>query len=484
MTNRLFAAINKTQHSTYTENGALAIDSANDALVNLFAVAGALRNRNDDDICTLFAKAMAEDKLLATRMAFYTRDIRGGLGERRTGRLMLRYLADNYPDIFRKNLPYIAEYGRYDDLVYLLDTAPETIVAFLKKQLNEDIRRKQNNEPISLLAKWLPSVNTSNKDTVRKGRYLAKKLGMTERDYRKLLAEFRAYLKVVEVDLSAKNYGDINYPQVPSKAMTNYRNAFLRNDEERFRDYLGKLVKGEAKINSAALYPYDVVEKYLYGNNGTDTVLEEQWKALPNYVEGNNRFLVMADVSGSMYGRPMATSVGLAMYFAERNKGPFANTFMTFSSKPELVTIKGDTLYDRIKYIQSADWSMSTNLEAAFYLVLQSAINDEVAPQDMPDSIVVITDMEFDRCVEGDVLFYEQMSKRFAQYGYAIPNIVFWNVNSRRNTYHASYDTPGIQLASGQSPSVFQSLLSGVSLTPYEYMLSVLNTDRYAAITV
>ncbi|MBR4462246.1 MAG: DUF2828 family protein [Erysipelotrichaceae bacterium] len=476
--------IRKEQTFTYTENGALAFNTTANALVDLFAVAGALRNRDDNDIYTLFGKAMVENKLLATKLAFYTRDIRGGLGERRTGRLMFRYLAHMYPDIFVKNIAFIPEYGRYDDLVYLLYDAPEQVSGLIKTQLNQDIQNKKEGLPISLLAKWLPSVNTSNRDTVKKGKYLAKLLGMSEKDYRKTLSELRDYLKVVEVDMSAKNYGDINYPEVPSKAMTNYRNAFRRNDEERFNDYLSQVQKGEAKINSSVLYPYDIVETYLYKNPAEDTVLEEQWKALPNYVEGDNRFLVMADVSGSMYGRPMATSIGLAMYFAERNQGPFANTFMTFSARPELVDIKGDSLAERIRYIQNADWSMNTNLGAALILVLRTAIRYNTPKEEMPTSIVVITDMEFDACANRDWGFYDQMADQFKASGYDIPNIVFWNVNSRHNTYHASFDRKGVQLASGQSATVFASLTKGLDLSPYDYMLTVLDTERYNKITV
>ena len=345
--------IKNEQNYTLTENGALALNSTSNALVDLFAVSGAMRNRGDREIATMFGKAMIEDRLIATRLAFYTRDVRGGLGERRTGRLMFRYLADIYPDIFNKNLEYIAEYGRWDDLIYLLYDAPDKIVALINKQLKQDIENKNKMEPISLLAKWLPSVNTSNRETVQKGRFLAKKLGMSERQYRKTLADLRNYLRIVEADMSAKKFSDIDYPAVPSKAMNNYRNAFKRNDEERFTEFLNKVEKGEEKINSSVLYPYDIVEKYMFKSSTEDKVLEEQWKALPDYVEGENNFLVMADVSGSMYGRPLATSVGLAMYFAERNKGPFANTFMTFSARPELVTIEGETLLERIRYVES-----------------------------------------------------------------------------------------------------------------------------------
>ena len=476
--------IKKEQSYTLTENGALALNTTSDNLVDLFAVSGAMRSRTDENIERMFAKALVDDKLIATKLAFYTRDVRGGLGERRTGRLMFRYLAKAYPDIFRKNVEYVSEYGRWDDLVYLLDDASDVIVPLLKKQLDEDISNMRQDKEISLLAKWLPSVNTSNKDTVRKGKFLAKQFGMTEREYRKTLAELRHYLNVVEVNMSAKRFGDIVYPEVPSKAMNNYRNAFRRNDSERFEEYLNKVETGEEKINASVLYPYDIVEKYLYGSSGDDKVLEQQWKALPNYVEGENNFLIMADVSGSMSGRPMATSVGLAMYFAERNKGPFANRFMTFSSAPELVEIKGDTLFERIRYIMGAHWDMNTNLEAAFDLVLGTAVKYDTPKDEMPESIVVITDMEFDQCTYPDWLFYDQMKAKFEHYGYEIPNIVFWNVNSRHSTYHASFDYKGVQLASGQSVTVFEALVNGLNMTPYEFMLSVLNTERYDKITV
>ncbi len=488
----LLENIKKEQNYTLTENGALALNSTSDHLVNLFAVSGAMRNRDEADIISMFGKALIEDKLLATKLAFYTRDVRGGLGERRTGRLMFKYLADNYPDIFNKNVELIAEYGRYDDLVYLLYDAPEVIVPLLHKQLLKDIDDMKENRPVSLLAKWLPSANTSNKETVRKGKFLAKRFNMSEKEYRKTLSALRKYLNVVEVNMSGRNYEDIIYPEVPSKAMNNYRNAFRRNDEVRFTEFLNKVEKGEEKINASVLYPYDIVEKYLkaynwfgfYDNAKTDEVLEAQWKSLPDYVEGENNFLIMADVSGSMTGRPMATSVGLALYFAQRNKGAFAGRFMTFSARPELVEIKGANLLENIRYIVSQNWQMNTDLEAAFDLVLSTAVKYKTPKEELPVSIVVITDMEFDMCANKDWLFYDQMKAKFEHFGYTIPNIVFWNVDSRQNTYHASFDKKGVQLASGQATIVFESLVKGINLTPYEYMLSVLDVPRYEKITV
>ena len=475
--------IKKEQNYTLTENGALALNSTENALVDLFAVSGAMRGRDEKEIEVLFQRALAEDKQTATRLAFYTRDVRGGLGERRTGRIFFRYMAIHYPQILKKNIRLISEYGRWDDLVDLLGILPQDVLPLIREQLEEDLANMKIGLPVSLLAKWLPSVNTSSKETVRRGRMLAAGLQMSERGYRKTLAQLRRYLNVTEVDLSARSYEKILYPQVPSKAMNNYRNAFLRNDEERFREYLDKVSSGEEKINASVLYPYDIVEKILYGGVEDDPVLEAQWKALPNYVEDEKRCLIMADVSGSMGGRPMATSIGLAIYFAERNKGPFAGRFMTFSARPELVEIKGENLAEKIRYVENAEWNMNTDLEAAFDLVLRTAVRNKVKQEELPESIVVITDMEFDQCVSGNDLFYDTMKAKYEAFGYQIPNIVFWNVRSGKNTYHASFDRPGVQLASGQSPVVFESLAKGVNMTPQEYMLSVLNSERYEPIT-
>ena len=475
--------IKQEQSYTYTENGALALSTTQDVLADLFATAGALRRREESEIEQKFAKAMIADPLLATKLSFYTRDVRGGLGERRTGRIFWRYLAKAYPEILRKNLALIGEFGRYDDLIALLDIQPAMVTSFIQEQLQKDLQAMKEGKPVSLLAKWLPSVNTSSPETVNNARRLAKGLHMSKKEYRKVLSALRKYLKVTEVSLSAKDYDSIVYPEVPSLAMNRYRNAFYAHDEERFKAYLESVQKGEAKINASVLYPYDIVEKYLYQTNDIDPVLEAQWEALPDYTEGDERFLIVADVSGSMWGRPMATSVGLAIYFAERNKGPFANHFMTFSARPELVEVKGETLRDKIIYVQNAEWTMNTDLEAAFTLILETAVKNHTPADELPTSLVIISDMEFDTCTEGK-LFYDEMKERYAKAGYKLPNVVFWNVNSRQDTYHASFDTPGVQLASGQSPHVFETLVEGVNLTPYQYMLEVLNDPRYERITV
>jgi len=495
MSRRFVSALKQESNYTLTENGAVALKSTESALVDLFGQIGAMRNRTDADIEAAFSKAFAEDRLLATKMAFYARNIRGGLGERRAARVIFNFLAKVHPDVMRKNIQYVPLFGRYDDLYEFVGTPVENDMwTLIKEQWSLDIDNMNNNKPISLLAKWLKSVNTSSDESNRLGKLTAKNLGLSEKEYRKTLSALRRYLDVTEVKMSHNQWSDINYAGVPSRAMSIYRNAFRKHDEERFNAYIESVSKGESKINASTLFPYDIIEKMQLrtGWNGNylavnhyDKVLEEQWKALPNYIEGENNVLVMADTSASMMGRPMATSVGLAIYFAERNHGVFKDVFMTFSSRPSFVQLKGDTLYEKIKCIPSI--VANTDLEAAFRLILNTAINNNLTAEDMPKSLVVISDMEFDNATDYNTnheTFYESMVKMYRQHGYEMPNIIFWNVDSRHDNFQVASEYRGVQLASGQSPSVFKSILNNIGKTPYEAMLSVLNDPMYDCITV
>lgn len=495
MSEKFVNALRKEDNYTFTENGAIALKSTESALVDLFGQIGAMRNRTDADIESAFSKAFAEDRLLATKMAFYARNIRGGLGERRAARVIFNFLAKVHPDVMRKNIQYVPLFGRYDDLYEFVGTPVENDMwALIKEQWSLDIDNMNNNKPISLLAKWLKSVNTSSKESNRLGKLTAKKLGLSEKEYRKTLSTLRKYLDVVEVKMSNNRWTEIIYAGVPSRAMAIYRNAFAKHDPEGFDAYVKSVSKGESKINATTLFPYDIIEKMgmsfdwsggCFKANNYDEVLEAQWKALPNYIEGENNVLIMADTSESMMGRPMATSVGLAIYFAERNKGVFKDVFMTFSSRPSFIQLKGNTLYEKIQCVPSI--VENTNLEAAFRLILDTAINNNLTADDMPKSLVVITDMEFDGATYGSSrheTFYESMANMYRQHGYEIPNVIFWNVNSRHNVFQVTSKYKGVQLASGQSPSVFKSILNNIGKTPYEAMLSVLNDPIYDCITV
>ncbi len=486
----ILKAISAKQAEKFTENGCRALDSTSDDLLDLFAFGGALRSR-PADILSMFSKAYYEDALLATKLMFYIRDIRGGLGERDAFRAMLNDLAINHTDVVLKNIDNIPFYGRWDDMIIaLMDTPAENaMVRAVKKQLSADYSKvvhdrvgKKDNHVVSLLAKWMPSINTSSPITVKLAKKLCNRLNMTECGYRKTLATIRRYLNVVEVNMSSDNYADINYEQVPSKAMNLYRNAFARNDEYRFSQYMNKVNSGTAEIKAGTLYPYDIVEKILDGVS--DKVLEAQWRALPNYVTGNQKFLVMADTSGSMYGRPLATAVGLAIYFAERNTGAYHNKFMTFSESPRLQEIKGSNLQEKVRNLARADWDMNTNLEKAFEVILDAAVENHATQNDLPTSLVIISDMEIDDCVNSadKRTFYETMKNRYEDAGYQLPNLVFWNVDSRQNTVLADKNAKNVQLVSGQSATTFMNLATGY--TPVEFMVHVLNAPRYDRVTI
>ena len=334
---------------TLTENGAATLRTTGSDWLDLCATIGALRNAGDQEIIVRFARAYAEDRDMAMKMLFYSRDIRGGLGERRVFRTILKYLADAQPESVRKNLYYVSEYGRWDDLTVLFGTKCEKeALALIRKQLMQDLSALEAGENVSLLAKWLPSVNTSNADAVKAGKRIAKALGMSDAEYRRTLVKLRAKIRIIENNLRQKDY-TFEYSAQPSKAMLKYRKAFRKNDEKRYTAYLDSVAKGEETIHTATLYPYDIVEKALYfrGDEVESKALDVTWNALEDYASQGNALCVI-DGSGSMYGwgmpRPFSVALSLGMYFAERCKGEFHNHFITFSHNPKLVEIKGKDL--------------------------------------------------------------------------------------------------------------------------------------------
>ena len=471
---------------TKTENGADAKNTTDSALLDMFATIGSMRSRSEDEIIQKFELAFQEDPLGAMRCLFWVRDCRGGAGERRVFRVLLPYIAQKHYEELYRNLELIPEYGRWDDFYTLIGTPmEEQFWPFISWKLFRDIKEMEAGRPCSLLAKWLKKADASSPNTRKLGIYTAKKLGMSVYDYKRLCVKLRRYIDVVEQRMSANEWDTINYPAVPSRAMMNYRKAFARHDQERFDEYLNKVQSGEQKINSSTLYPYDIVEKILYKYEDSK-VLEAQWDNLPDYVDGDVNAVVMADVSGSMSGRPMATSIGLAMYFAERNKGVYHNLFMTFSGNPQFVEVKGNTITQKINFISKADWGYNTDLEKALLKILDVAIENHCSQEEMPKSLIIISDMEIDEA-DGQKHrenFYEYVSRVYEEHGYKIPNVVFWNVNSRNDVFLADKNRKGVQLVSGQSASTFKNLIGCVDKTPVEMMYSVLNSERYQAIQI
>lgn len=501
-------AFNKEANRKLTENGAEAFKSTNSAVLDFFATVGALRQRSEEDIIAKFDAAYAEDKLIATKILFYGRDVRGGCGERRTARIILKHCASKHPEAIIENLDLIGVYGRYDDLYTLVGTPLEKQMwAAMRKQWSEDVASYEKGEVISLLAKWIKTPDSKSAETKRLGILTCKNItdDCNVYTFKRTLRKLRKHIDLVETRMCQGDWQNIKYSAVPSRAMRLYRNAFLKHDTDGFNDYLVKVEQGTEKINAGTLYPYDIVRSYLdylntrcvpaYVNIAEDTVLEEQWKALPNYVvdvAGKPKecnIVVMADVSGSMYccdNMPISSSVGLAIYFAQRNTGAFHNMFMTFSRSPEFVKLRdGVSLWNNIAQTSQADWGYGTDFMGAMHAILKMCKDNQVAPEDVPEALVCISDMEFDSCgtFDSDTVV-DVIDREFEEAGYKRPTLVFWNVAARNDTYHITTDMGNAVLVSGHSVSAFKTVVNSVGMTAYEAMLFTLNSERYAAITI
>lgn len=480
--NRLIKNIEKNQNrSVFTENGALSNASTLNSCVDLFGKISAMRNTDESNVLSMFRKAFSEDKTKALKILFYARDIRGGQGERKTFRTILKDLAERETSWVIRNLKLIPEYGRWDDLYVLVGTPAENhALTFMKNQFFKDLE----SQTPSLLAKWLKRENTSSRESRRLASITRRKFGLSPRAYRRSISSLCEKIDVVEQKMCSGEWSDISYSGVPSNASLMYRKAFSKHDPEGYQKYLASVERGESKINTSTLYPYDLVSKYLgYCYHGLDKTVELQWKNLPNYVTPFNG-LVVADVSGSMSGRPMEVSISLALYIAERNEGFFKDYFITFSHRPRLQKVIGDTLYDRVQNLHRANWDMNTNIQAMFDMLLETAIKNELSQADLPERLFIVSDMQFDQACRGNSMTnFETAKKKFEDAGYTLPQLVFWNVNARNSgdspiTIH---DT-GTALVSGCSPSILKSVLENKVVTPVDVMNSAIETERYEVI--
>jgi hypothetical protein len=389
----------------------------------------------------------------------------------------------------------VAEYNRWDSLLDVLDTPVEgEAIELLHTQLVADQKAMQEGKPASLCAKWLPSVNTSSVHTRRMALRLAKAWGMTESQYRKSLSALRNYLCVTEVRMTANEWSEIDYSSVPSQANVRYRNAFLKHDEERRQEYLQALEKGEAKINASVTAPHEIVRAYRNGGMNLDASLEAIWKALPDYVNGDNSSIAVVDGSGSMTshiadGNLTASDVaiGLGLYFSERLQGAFKDKYITFSEHPQFVDFShAQSLCEKIKVAKSYNECANTNIEAVFNLILKTAVANRLKQSELPKNVVIFSDMEFDECAEPwgeDVqrTLFENISRKYKMQGYKLPRLVFWNINSRTNSVPMRENENGVALISGFSTNLAKMALSG-TLDPFSLLLEALNAPRYASV--
>lgn len=500
-----------------TENGAIGFKTSGKALLDLNFSVSSLRKADKETIEKKFSAAFFENPMYAIKWLFFARDVRGsGMGERRLFRICFAWLANTRPEIVKALIPLVAKYGRFDDLFYsgLEGELWDVVVDYIDNQITEDYKNVEAGKPVSLLAKWMPSISTSSPKTVALAKKLCKALKLSEKEYRKMLSKIRAYLKVVEVDASAKNWSAIDYEKVPSLANLKYKNAFLRNDEARRREYLAKLDKGEAKINSSVAFPCDIVHKYTlkgygyydYNKIQIDSALEAMWKSLPDFVKANDAStstICVADDSGSMESRIngnmtiLTVAQSLAIYFSEKLTGPYKDKCITFSNKPQYLDFSNcKSLIDKLKVMYSHSEVANTNIEAVYDLILQTAIDNNLKQEDIPANVLLVSDLEFDSIVDFNCCshyslndnysakqcaLFEQIKKRYEVAGFIMPRTVFWNLGSRTGTIPIQEHKTGTALISGYSPVVAKMVFSA-KIDPYEVLLETLDVERYKVI--
>lgn len=493
-------------NESVTENGALGFRTTGRALLDLNFVVSSLRALPDEEVLKKYAKAFYENKLLAIKWLFFASDVRGGMGERRLFRLCYKFLAENEPKVALALMPLVAEYTRFDNLLPLLDTPlAGDVCSFLKEQILRDKEAMEKGESISLCAKWMPSINTSSLDTRNYAKFIVNNWGITAKEYRKLLAELRAYTNVLEVKMSAGMWSEIDYEAVPSLANNKYREVFSRHDKERRDAYLEKVKSGTAKINSSVLFPHNIVHNYTKLNMWDcevglyDETLEALWKNLPDYVKGQGNTICVMDDSGSMESIIKNTNVScleiaaaLSIYFAERSSGIYKDKFITFSERPQFIDLSsGKNLHDKLAITYSHSEVANTNVEKVFDLILLTALKSKATQEEMPANVLILSDMEFDACAESNtfelrdtargVKLFEAIANKYAHYGYKLPRLVFWNLSSRTETIPMKENALGVALVSGFSPSIMDMVLSN-ELDPFKCLLDKLNGARYDAV--
>lgn len=482
-----------------TENGAVGYTTTGKDLLDLNFMTSSLRNKSDEEIFKLFLEAFYEDKLLAIKWLFFLRD-REGMGERRSFRVILNGLGHRHPTIAKELISLVPEYGRWDDLYSLMDgDLTEYVAEFIYQQLNEDCGNYLNEKPISLLAKWLPKESTKKYKKVYN--ILLKKFGMTPKEYRRGVSKLRKYLDVVEVKMSANEWNKVNYNTIPSKANLLYKDAFLRHDEERRNEYLEDLKNGNenTKINAKVLMPHEIVHNYtspLYDGwhlriKSYDETLEQLWKSLPDYVDGEGFSMFVRDGSGSMTDRIGNTNItcldvstALAIYFSEHCKGEYKDNFITFSNSPKVIDLSNcSSLREKIEKCYAEDDWTNTDVYKVFKLVLDVAVKNQYTQEQLPKNIVIVSDMEFDDATttRDYKTLFETIQVEYLLHGYDLPRLVFWNVCSRTGTIPLKTNKNGVCLVSGFNPTIMDMVLSG-ELDPYKCLVDKLNSSRYDAI--
>lgn len=458
----------------FTENGDLAYSTTYAKNLDFFGLAGASRYRPSQAL-DLFKEAFQEDSDLALMNLFYLRDVRGGLGERDAFRVCFEYLCNEYPDLAKQLFEYVIEYGRYDDLFVAAKTkVDQELFDLIKKQLLEDVANKSMNGTCSLLSKWMPSINASKRETIRLGLYFAQGLNYSKKEYRQLLSFLRKGL-IIENNLREKDY-TFDYGSVPGKAMYRYKETFLRNDNLRYNEFIERVRDGDEQIKVKTLYPYEIIKEFRVNMDElSKAAMIARWNALERQ-KGLDNTIVVRDGSGSMTCNnciPLDIATSMSILCSEQLTDEFKNSFITFSSHPELVTFpEGSSLYDKLEICELYDDCSNTDIQKVYDLIYNVSlkIKDE---KDYIKRVIIISDMEFDYGVD-NVPTYESMESKFRYANLPLPEIVYWNVDARRVHFASNLDHPNIKYVSGASINVIDSIIKGSDLDAVELMKKTL----------
>lgn len=504
--NKFLNGLTDATNYTVTENGATTYKSTKSMLLDMFAMGAAYRTRSDEDVILLFKNAYEENPEYALKCLFYIADCRGGQGERRFFRVCYKWLAKYDTEAARRNMKHIPIYRRWDDLYTLVGTPLENeMFKFLKEQLALDI----NSKTPSLLAKWLKSENTSSYKSRTLGNKTRIAFNMSHKQYRKILSVLRQKINIVERLMSENRWDEIEFDKIPSRAGMIYKNAFAKHDLERVkadaRTYEDFIKDETTKVNAKTLYPYECVAAALkdWNNLPIDSTeraaINKYWANLEDYFnDAVFNGMAVVDTSGSMTGyeasAPINVAISLGMYCAEKAKGPYNGHFITFSSNPSFVKVEGVDFYDKARRVLNADWGGSTNIEATFDLMLNTAIENKCTQDEIPQNLIIISDMEFDYCascgpisnnrwygghIANKETLFETIRNKWASYGYKMPKLTFWNVEARQNNIPMQ-DDGNVRYVSGMSPVIFEQIMK--NLSAYDLMMDKLNSNRYACI--
>ena len=505
--NKFMNGLQNETNYTLTENGGVTNKTTRSDLLDMFAMGAAMRTRSDEDVILMFRKAFAENPVYAMKCLFYIRDVRGGQGERRFFRVCMKDLAKINSEAARRNLQYIPEFGRWDDLYVFVGTRLEgEAFLLMKKQLALDVQCKTP----SLLAKWLKSENTSSTESRRLANKTREAFGMNHKQYRKTLSILRERINVLERLMSENRWDEIEFDKIPSRAGMIYKNAFARHDLERIKagaqTYKEFAEDETTTVNAKTLYPYECVAEVCkglsrYGWDDSKTLdptqramVNKYWANLADYFNGKPfNGLAVVDTSGSMTGSdasaPINVAISIGMYCAEKAHGPFAHKYISFSSRPQLIDVAGVDFCDKVQRIYQTNLCENTNIEATFDLLLNTAIHSHCTQEDLPQNIIVISDMEFDSATgsyrrnglntENAETVLEGIRQKWNMKGYQMPRLIFWNVQARQANIPMLGNGP-ISYVSGFSPSIFESILSGK--TGMELMYECLDKERYSKI--